>query len=393
MKKILFYTSGVGIGGVEKVILQILQLINKSKFDIKLGLQYENENLFENEIPKGIKFEYMLSQKIINKSLYLRERKNNIFYKLCYSLMLSYERYVIKKNYLKFSKDRDIVIDFKSGDFLKLITLKNGNRKKIICWIHGEIKTLNEYQKRKEIFKNNLEKCQKIICICEEMKEIFIQELPNLKEKLEVIYNPFDIKKIKELSNDYFNISENEKKILKENYIIMVSRLELKMKDFFTLIEAFKILKEKKTNLKLLILGDGPDREKIKEKIKEKNLKEEIILLGMKKNPYPWIKNANLLIHSSRYEGLPTVLIEGLILNKIIISTDCPTGPKEILRNGKYGSLVTIGDYEKMASEIEELSNYDSMRRKKYLELTKEAIERFNGNKIIMQIENLIENL
>lgn len=393
MKKILFYTSGVGIGGVEKIILQILQLINKSKFDIKLGLQYENENLFENEIPKGIKFKYMLSQKIINKSLYLRERKNNIFYKFCYSLMLSYERYVIKKNYLKFSKDRDVVIDFKSGDFLKLINLKSGDRKKIICWIHGEIKTLNEYQKRKEIFKNNLEKCQKIICICEEMKERFIQELPDLKSKIQVIYNPFDIIKIKKLSSDYSDINENEKKLLKENYIIMVSRLDNKQKDFFTLIRTFEILKNRKINIKLFILGEGADREKIKERIEEKDLEKEIILLGMKKNPYPWIKNANLLVHSSNYEGLPTVLIEGLILNKIIISTDCPTGPKEILKNGKYGSLVAIGDYEKMASEIEELSNYDSVRRKKYLELTEEAVERFDGNKIILKIEKLIENL
>ena len=393
MKKILFYTSGVGIGGVEKIILQILQLINKSKFDIKLGLQYENENLFENEIPKGIKFKYMLSQKIINKSLYLRERKNNIFYNFCYSLMLSYERYVIKKNYLKFSKDRDVVIDFKSGDFLKLINLKSGDRKKIICWIHGEIKTLNEYQKRKEIFKNNLEKCQKIICICEEMKERFIQELPDLKSKIQVIYNPFDIIKIKKLSSDYSDINENEKKLLKENYIIMVSRLDNKQKDFFTLIRTFEILKNRKINIKLFILGEGADREKIKERIEEKDLEKEIILLGMKKNPYPWIKNANLLVHSSNYEGLPTVLIEGLILNKIIISTDCPTGPKEILKNGKYGSLVAIGDYEKMASEIEELSNYDSVRRKKYLELTEEAVERFDGNKIILKIEKLIENL
>ncbi|WP_270446874.1 glycosyltransferase [Fusobacterium varium] len=393
MKKILFYTSGVGLGGVEKVILEILQLIDKSKFDIKLGLQYENENLFENEIPEEIKVKYMLSQEIINKSLYFRERKKNIFYKFCYSLMLNYERYVIKKNYLKFSKDRDIVIDFKSGDFLKLINFKNGNRKKRVCWIHGEIKTLNAYKKRKEILEKNLEKCQKIICICEEMKERFIQELPNLSDKIQVIYNPFDIIKIKNLSDNYSEVNEDEKKLLKENYIIMVSRLESKMKDFFTLIDAFKLVKEKKPEMKLFILGDGPDREKIKEKIKEKDLEKEIILLGMKKNPYPWIKNANLLVHSSNYEGLPTVLIEGLILNKIIISTDCPTGPKEILKNGKYGSLVTIGDYKTMASEIEELSRYNSLKRKKYLELSEEAVERFDGNKIIIQIEKLLENL
>lgn len=254
-------------------------------------------------------------------------------------------------------------------------------------------KNLKQIQREEKKLTKNLEKCQKIICICKDMKNGIIQELPSLKEKLEVIYNPFDMKKIKKLSNDYSSISENEQEILKENYIIMVSRLDNKQKDFFTLIEAFKLAKEKNIKIKLFILGDGPDREKIKEKIKEKDLEKEIILLGMKKNPYPWIKNANLLVHSSNYEGLPTVLIEGLILNKIIISTDCPTGPKEILKNGKYGSLVTIGDYKTMASEIEELSRYNSLKRKKYLELSEEAVERFDGNKIIIQIEKLLENL
>lgn len=74
-KKILFYTSGVGLGGVEKVVLEVLKEIDKSKFDIKLALQYENENLFENEIPKEVNYKYMLPQKIIDKSLYFRERK------------------------------------------------------------------------------------------------------------------------------------------------------------------------------------------------------------------------------------------------------------------------------------------------------------------------------
>ena len=117
MKKILFYTNGVGLGGVERIILEILKEINKNKFDIKLGLQYQDQNIFENEISKKVEYKYMLPQEIIDKSLYYRSKKKNIFYKLMYSFMLKYEKYIIKKNYLEFSKDRDIVIDFKSGIF------------------------------------------------------------------------------------------------------------------------------------------------------------------------------------------------------------------------------------------------------------------------------------
>ena len=377
-KKILFYTSGVGLGGVEKVVLEVLKEIDKSKFDIKLALQYENENLFENEISEEVNYKYMLPQKIIDKSLYYKERKKNIFYKMLYSFMLSYEKYTIKKNYLEFSKDREIVIDFKSGDFLKLINLENGAKKKRICWLHGEIKNLNKYEKRKKFLRENLNKCDKVVCICEDMKNGVIKEIPELKEKLEVIYNPFDIEKIKIKSSDYSEIKDNEKNLLEDNYIIMVSRLDNVQKDFDTIIKAFKIVKQKRKDIKLYLLGDGPDKEKIENMIKNEDLQEYIKLLGVKRNPYPWIKNSKLLVHSSRYEGLPTVLIEALILNKIVISSNCPTGPREILDNGKYGSLVEVGDCNSMAQEILELLQENSIKKEKYLSNIDESVERFD---------------
>lgn len=392
-KKILFYTSGVGLGGVEKVVLEVLKEIDKSKFDIKLALQYENENLFENEIPKEVNYKYMLPQKIIDKSLYYKERKKNIFYKMLYSFMLSYEKYTIKKNYLEFSKDREIVIDFKSGDFLKLINLENRVDKKRICWLHGEITKLNKYEKRKRFLRENLNKCDKVVCICEDMKNGVIKEIPELKEKLEVIYNPFDIEKIKIKSSDYSEIKDNEKNLLEDNYIIMVSRLDNVQKDFDTIIKAFKIVKQKRKDIKLYLLGDGPDKEKIENMIKNEDLQEYIKLLGVKKNPYPWIKNSKLLVHSSRYEGLPTVLIEALILNKIIISSDCPTGPREILDNGKYGSLVEVGDYDSMAQEILELLQENSKKKEKYLSNIDKSIERFDKKNIIKQIERVLDSL
>lgn len=391
MKKILFYTSGVGLGGVEKVILEVLKAIDKNKFDIKLGLQYENENLFESEIPREIEYKYMLPQEIIDKSLYYRSKKKNIFYKILYSFMLKYEKYIIKKNYLEFSKDREIIIDFKSGDFLKLINLSKNVKK--ICWLHGEITKLNRYEERKNKLRNQLKKCNKVICICNEMKENVIKEIPEIEDKLEMIYNPFDIEKIKKLSENILELSEKEKKLLKDKYIIMVSRLDNHQKDIITLIKSFSLFCEKNANFKLYLLGEGPDRKKIEEKIKELNLENKILLLGVKKNPYPWIKNAELLIHSSKYEGLPTVLIEALILKKMIISTNCPTGPKEILGNGKYGSLVDIGDYKAMSDEMYELLNENSEKRNQYLEKTSEAIERFDEKIIIKQIEKMLEEL
>ena len=391
MKKILFYTNGIGLGGVERVLLTFLEGLDKKKYDIKVAFQYENENFFEKEIPTGIKYKYMLPLTIINKSLKYREKKSNFFYKILYSFMLSYERYIIKKNFLEFSKDRELLIDFKNGDFLKLLNLKKEVPK--ICWIHGPIKNLHNYTKRKEKLRKLFKNCSKIISLGEFMKEGIIKEFPEVKEKLEVIYNPFDIKKIRERADKIENLSDEDIKKLNDNYIIMVARLALQEKDFITLFQAYKIILYTNKNLKLYILGDGSDKEEIIKKIKELNLEGKVILLGKKENPYPWIKNSQLLVLSSKSEGLQTVLIEGLILNKVIISTDCPVGPKEICDNEKYGALVEIDDYKSMAKKIEELLKASSERRIIFLSRTEEAIQRFRMEKVIETLQGILDSL
>jgi len=103
MKKILFYTNGIGLGGVERALLAFLEGLNKEKYDIKVAFQYENENFFEKEIPAKIDYKYMLPLNIINKSLEYREKKKNFFYKVLYSFMLGYERYIVKKNFFDFA--------------------------------------------------------------------------------------------------------------------------------------------------------------------------------------------------------------------------------------------------------------------------------------------------
>ena len=220
------------------------------------------------------------------------------------------------------------------------------------------------------------------------MKELFEEKIPKLKDKTSLIYNPFDFKKIIKKSDDLSEEDNESIKMLNSNYFLMVSRIDFKSKDFETLFRAFKIFIKDNVEYNLFLLGDGPEENmKILElKIREYNLEERIILLGARKNPYPWIKNAEILIHSLKYEGLPTVLIEGLILNKKIIATDCPTGPKEILENGKVGKLIEIGDYTSMAQNIKKVLEEN---KKDY----KESIERFEKDRILKKIERIIDNL
>ena len=155
------------------------------------------------------------------------------------------------------------------------------------------------------------------------------------------------------------------------------------------MIKGFKKAKElSNISEKLLILGDGPDREKIEKMIRDENMEKNIILLGSIKNPYPWLKKAKIFVHSSKYEGLPTVLIEALVLNKKVISSACPTGPKEILENGKIGDLYEIGDYEKLAYYIIENLKNNNLNK----ELIKKEIQKFSKKEVIKNYERLILN-
>lgn len=387
-KKILFYVSGIGLGGVEKVILEVLKGIDKEKYDIKLGLNNENENFFENEIPKEINYQYMVNRKIIEKTLMYKKRKN-ILNKLLYSYMLWYEKYIAKKNFLKFAEDREILIDFKSGDYLRLINLFKDKKK--IVWLHGEIINLTKYKKNKKKFIDNLKQCNKIILVCNEMKNEFIENIKGLEEKLKVIYNPFNIKKILKMASDYSEENIESKKLLKENYILMVSRFDLKAKDFFSLFNAVKLLEN--LNFKLFLLGNGIEEKKILEKeIKNLKLENKIIILEERKNPYPWIKNAKILVHSSKTEGFGLVLVEAQILETLVIATKCKIGPEEILNKGKSGILVEVGDYKEMAKQIKKILENEYLKEEYLIEM-KKSILRFESQNIINEIEKTIDAL
>jgi len=132
--------------------------------------------------------------------------------------------------------------------------------------------------------------------------------------------------------------------------LIAVGRLE-QQKDYPTLIKAFA--KVRKTQpARLLILGEGGERSSLEVLIKEYDLEQDVSLPGFVMNPYTYLSRASLFVLSSRWEGLPTVLIEALCCGTRVVSTDCPNGPKEILNDGKYGQLTPVGDAEALAKAI-----------------------------------------
>ncbi|MGL5981964.1 MAG: glycosyltransferase, partial [Cetobacterium sp.] len=209
---------------------------------------------------------------------------------------------------------------------------------------------------------------------------------PFLKDKLVTIYNSFNFEDLTKKSMEKVNFEEEE--LQKSKYILSIGRLEETQKDFTTLIKAYKKISEK-IDEKLYIIGDGRHRNDLEKLIRSLDLEKRVILLGFKSNPYPWIRGASFFVHSSKFEGLPTVLIEASILGKAIISTDCPTGPREILMDGKIGILTKIEDVKELGEAIKKISN-DKNLKFEYSDLSKRYSERFNSEKIMKKLEEII---
>jgi glycosyltransferase involved in cell wall biosynthesis len=129
-------------------------------------------------------------------------------------------------------------------------------------------------------------------------------------------------------------------------------------KDFFTLIKAFDIVRRKIPS-RLVILGDGEERSNLENLIRSRGLQDMVDLPGFEINPFAFMKRASVFVLSSKWEGLPNVLIQALICGCPVVSTDCLSGPAEILKGGEYGHLVPVGDVEAIAVAIEAVLNGD----------------------------------
>lgn len=381
MRKILFKSGSTMMGGLEKVQIEYINfLVKQEKYQIKIVI--ENDNGKDNALEKYINSNvtYLKDYNYILEIKNLREnRKKSLWSRIKYNLAITKEKKYADNKFLQIYKEYkpDIVIDFDSS-LTKIIDKLNSSKN--LVWIHSSIKNWKKKKSKIDRFVDRISKYSKIICICKEMKEDLINLKNELKKKVDFLYNPIDFDRIKKLSNEDF--SEEDKKLLKDKFLLSIARLDCVPKDFETLFKAYEIAKKNGYDGKLYIIGDGPDKDKV-EKLKEANLyKEDILLLGRKENPYNWLKKADKLILSSRYEGFAIVLLEGLCLGKNVIASDCKTGPNEILANNR-GLLFKVGDYSTLAKYI------ISEKNKEELEF---SLEEFERNRIFEKFLEILED-
>jgi glycosyltransferase involved in cell wall biosynthesis len=194
---------------------------------------------------------------------------------------------------------------------------------------------------------------------------------------IQSIYNPFHFDFIKDLANQPTKLLGHN---LKKNYMLHIGAFTLKQKRQDLLIKAFA---NSNLNCKLILLGKGQDEKKIRSLIKYYGLTKKIIIPGFQLNPYPWIKHAKLLLLSSDYEGFGNVLVEALILGTPVLSTNCPTGPGEILSGSMRNSLVNCGDEFAFAKKMYHFS-------KKPPQINLNSLKRFNAATVAKKYLNLI---
>jgi glycosyltransferase involved in cell wall biosynthesis len=176
-----------------------------------------------------------------------------------------------------------------------------------------------------------------------------IRRIPGVRrEKVHVIHNPAWLPEIDAAAQAPIDLDWFAEK--STPVIVSVGRLE-KVKDFPTLLRALALLRERR-EARLLILGEGSERPMLERLVSEFDLKDHVRLPGFVDNPFAYMARADLFVLSSIHEGFGNVVIEAMACGTPVVSTDCPTGPGEILKGGSYGVLVPVGDAEAMARAI-----------------------------------------
>lgn len=350
-------------GGAERVVLNIAKNLNQNKFNIYLIICCPG-NDFKDEIPEYINVKELnykhVYQSIPKLALLITKEKPDLIFSALSHMNLA----TIISNIISPVKTKVIISEHNTYSFNS--GMKNKNKLKNFLMAKF-INYLYNHSKR-------------IIFVSygslNDFKTIFKKIDYN---KAIVIYNP--------IVYDNINILKQEDVGIKEKYILSVGRLT-KQKGYEYLLKAFKLVYEQNENIRLIILGQGEDKEKLIEYCKELNIHDVVYFLGFQENPYKYMANSEVFVLSSLWEGFGNVLVEAMACGVPVISTNCPSGPSEIIFDKINGILVPPKNPIALADAIINILN-----NKEYAtSLAKKGLERaqdFHVKKIIKEYERL----
>ncbi|WP_395042737.1 glycosyltransferase [Flavobacterium sp.] len=364
MKNICFVIPSLDAGGAEKALLNLLSVIDYTKYKVDL-IVFIKKGIFLKQLPPqvtviSIEGNYTTFSLGLFSSIISSLKKGNlklVFHRILFALknrtskntsnaeQISWTN--CSKSIPNFNKEYDVAIGALEKSSIYFVVDKL-NAKSRIGWIH------TNYSKsgmKKEFDINYFEKLNFLIAVSQECKDDLQLNFPKLKDAIKVIYNIVSPSLIQKLSTE--NITDINFNAT-QTTILTVARLSKEKGIDLALNASIELLKMG-IQFKWYIIGDGSERNNLEQKIKENNLQETFILLGLKENPYPFVKQANIYIQPSRYEGKSIAIDEAKILQKPIIITNYPTA-KDQIDNGVNG-IISEMNGTAMAQNIVSLIN------------------------------------
>ncbi len=225
-----------------------------------------------------------------------------------------------------------------------------------------------------------------IIAVSESAASDLTKCLSVEEDRIHTVYNPVNIGRIEEKSDR----TADHKWLCKDDVEVLISVGRLsKQKDYKTLLDAFRKMRNR-SNVKLLVLGEGPQRGKLESYARSIGVGDNVDFYGFVENPYPYMKHSDVFVLSSAWEGMPNAMIEAFVLGLPIVATDCPSGPSEILENGRWGNLAEVGDSDELCSCIDQALDIEDDDEKRRQE---RPIHRFDVRSVAKEYESVISNL
>ncbi|WNB92465.1 glycosyltransferase [Bacillus sp. NEB1478] len=349
-KKILFVIDSLNCAGAEKSLVTLLSLIDYKLYSVDLML-FAHGTLLEELVPKEVTIlkpiKYSEFTRFNLKKAILYSLKN-LDFKMLYS-RLKYSTKIRKKQYRNVQKARfywesvsnvieknsifyDIAISYAQGVPTFYVAEKVKAKKKF-AWVNVSYRLDDQ---DKEFQRKYYDNFNKIIAVSDSTKDIFTETFPSFKDKVDVIYDINNPKLIFEMSK----IGENYQDKFNGIKILTIGRLDYQ-KGYDIALNTCKLLKEKGINFKWYILGIGPLKKEIEDFIKENNLSDHFKLLGIRSNPYPYIKNSDIYVQTSKFEGFGLAIAEARMLNIPVVTTRFDAVYNQMI-DGKNGLVVDM---------------------------------------------------
>lgn len=364
-KKLVFFITTFLMGGAEKVLVETVNALDKSKYDITVC------------VLRGGVLESSLCDKVHYKKII--KTKNKLLSKIFTSLVSFWLPAKIIHGIFIGNKF-DYEIAFLEGIPTKIIGASNNKNSVKYAWVHIDLYNTFGLEKVFKSFKKHIEcyrKFDKIICVSDSVKTAFIRRF-GIKDNIEIKYNTINDNNIKELANEPCEKSDKFR-------IVSVGRLE-NQKGYDRLLGSFRTLVSEGFDGELIIVGYGSQRESLEKYVNDNNLSDRVKFTGFSDNPYKYMKSADLLCFPSRAEGYSTVVTEAIILGKPVVVTDC-SGMREILGDCEYG-LITVNDENAFLNGLRKMI-FDETLRKHYTDMAKIRSESFSLNARLVEFEKL----